>query len=158
MDEGDVQRPDRARGGVRSPPEGVQELEHTADVGIEVRAPDLAALFHRAALGLLHVLGGEAEPEGPQDSERPIEIRLDAAGTDLLLSRWLREILFLRETEALAYRRAEFSRLTPDGLDARVLVRPARGNPEREIKGVTYHGLAVEDEQGAWRARIIFDL
>lgn len=158
MDETAVQRPNPDRGDARSLPEGVRELEHTADVGIEVRAPDLAALFHRAALGLLHVLGGEAETKGRGDSERHIEISMDTAGTDLLLSRWLREILFLRETEALAYRRAEFSRLMPDGLDARVLVRPAGANPEREIKGVTYHGLVVEEEQGAWRARIIFDL
>lgn len=158
MDDTHVQQPDRAPGEVWSPPEGVQELEHTADVGIEVRAPDLSALFHRAALGLLQVLGGEVEPAGPLDSERTIEVSLDAGGTDLLLSRWLREILFLRETEALAYRRAEFSRLTSDGLDARVMVRPAKGNPEREIKGVTYHGLAVEEDEGEWRARIIFDL
>lgn len=158
MEERGVRWPDRGRDDVRPAPEGVRELEHTADVGIEVRAPDLAALFDRAALGLLHVLGGEAEPAGLRDSERTIEVSLDAGGTDLLLSRWLREILFLREIEALAYRRAEFSRLTSDGLDARVVVRPAEGNPEREIKGVTYHGLAVEEDEGEWRARIIFDL
>jgi SHS2 domain-containing protein len=140
------------------PTEGVRELEHTADLGIEVRAPDLPELFHRAAIGMLRVLGPDEREANLPGTESVIELGLAAAETDLLLSRWLREILYLRETEGLAYRRATFSLLTPHRLEARLVVAPASREPEREIKGITYHGLAAEERGGGWWARIIFDL
>lgn len=47
-------------------PVGVRPLEHTADVGLEIRAPSLEALFHRAALGTMALLG--RAPAGADDS------------------------------------------------------------------------------------------
>lgn len=44
---------------------GVGPLDHTADVGIEVRAPTLPELFRRAVAGMLVLLNGaEAEDRG----------------------------------------------------------------------------------------------
>lgn len=147
--------------------EGVREIEHTADAGIEIEAGDLPSLFHRAAAGTMHVLGGRAgsavraadsRDSGRSSDSRVVRVALEAPSADILLARWLGELLFLRQTEGWEYRSAEFSVLDPRRLEAEVALAPASGDPEREIKGVTYHGLEAEPRGDGWWARVIFDL
>lgn len=150
---------------------GVVEIEHTADLAMEVEAASLAELFRRAAAGMMALVrdrdyggaveraGAPAAPSPPLDAEARL-IELERADADVagLLVRWLRELLYLQEVEGFVYGDADFDRLDPSGLRARV--RPA-SNPApaiRELKGVTYHGLEVECRDGAWRARVIFDI
>ena len=141
-------------------------LEHTADVGIDVVAEDLTGLFRTAAFGMFELLmGGEDSPHH-HDSPRPdpteapgirhFELRaMDAAS---LLVDWLRELLFMHETDGLCITGIEFRVLTDQELDATVQCVPYHGQPVREIKGVTYHQLVVEREDSAWHARVIFDV
>ena len=86
------------------PVPGVRGLDHTADIGLEIRAPDLPELFGRAALATLWlVLGrttaggswGEAEDGGV------IRKSVDLAEEDLssLLRSWLRTVLLWEEIE-----------------------------------------------------------
>jgi SHS2 domain-containing protein len=150
--------------------EGVREIEHTADAGIEIEAGDLPSLFHRAAAGTMHVLGGRAgsaEPatdsrdsgrSGASGDSRVVRVALEAPAADILLARWLGELLFLRQTEGWEYRSTEFGVLEPRRLEAEVVLVSASGDPEREIKGVTYHGLQAEPRGEGWWARVIFDL
>ena len=153
--------------------EGITFLDHTADVGIEVRAPSLELLFHRAAVGMLMLLqgrddgddagwsegaGGSASSE--LDEGRGIEVltlELEADETRELLADWLRELLFLHETRHADYARATFDRLGTNGLEARVQTEPAPP-AVREIKGVTYHELTAERTADGWKARVIFDV
>lgn len=154
----------------RHSPAGITFLDHTADVGIGVRAATPAQLFDRAARGMLALLRGEEDGDGAGDgrgAERaaeppftaPSTITLTAASPAHLLADWLREILFLHGTEYQDYVAAEFERLDPaDGrLVARVRTEPSPG-AVREIKGVTYHELAVEETGDGWTARVIFDV
>lgn len=150
--------------------DGVREVEHTADTGIEVEAPSLPALFHRAARGMLALTRGgsgavEVPPAtsnvaGPGPDEPPAfrDLTLDAPDVELLLVKWLQEIHHLESMEELAYDSADFSVLTPTRLSARVRLIPDPTPPTWELKGVTYHGLAVEERSGGWWARVIFDL
>jgi SHS2 domain-containing protein len=148
-----------ASGGVRGLPEGVQEVEHTADTGIEVEAETREDLFHRAALGMLSLVRGGGDPSTPSEGETVVrELRLGADGTDLLLARWLREILYLREVEGLEYVSAGFDSLTATDLEARLITKSQPAPAVWEIKGVTYHGLVAEERPGGWWARVIFDL
>mgnify|MGYP002780571679 FL=1 len=145
---------------------GVRALDHTADVGIEVRAASPAQLFHRAALGMLALLedaeaaaaepGASAEPAAGEAHAR--ELALDAEDLAMLLVLWLRELLYLYEVERFRYRAAEFARLDERGLQARVRGEPARAAMLGELKAVTYHGLAGERDGGGWYARVIFDV
>ena len=43
-------------------------------------------------------------------------------------------------------------------LEATVGGGPAEGQPIREIKGVTLHGLAAEPREDGWYGRVIFDV
>lgn len=159
-------------------PSGVRAIEHTADLGLEIEAPSLPELFDRSAAGLFMLVRG-LEPGGPEDSaagrrtqgftgledaaEGGVERTVDLAATDLpaLLVAWLRELLYLHQDEGLVYGAAEFDAVDEAGasLRARVRLRPAAREPVREIKGVTYHQLAVarRADQG-WAARVVFDV
>ncbi|NIP79499.1 MAG: archease, partial [Gemmatimonadetes bacterium] len=74
-----------------------------------------------------------------------------------LLAAWLRELLFLHETRRSDYVGAAFDLLEGSALHARVRTEPAR-RAVREIKGVTYHELAVRRAGDGWKARVIFDV
>ncbi|HKJ91576.1 MAG TPA: archease [Longimicrobiales bacterium] len=144
-------------------PEGTTGLDHTADVGLVVRAPSLADLFRRAAAGMMALIGGSEErsPSGgrraapvPRASRR---LELDAPDLEALLVAWLREILFAVQSDDVAYTGADFDVLCDTRLAARVAVGPAP-QAVRELKGVTYHALTVRREGDGWLARVVFDV
>jgi SHS2 domain-containing protein len=151
---------------------GITFLDHTADVGMDVEAGSLEQLLHKCAVGMLTLLRGEEEDPGragaghalapaEQDPAEvptdPVPIELQADDAAALLAGWLREVLFLHEVRGADYVRLDVDRLDPGRLVGRLLTRQD-GRAVREIKGVTYHALAVTEEAGRWRARVIFDV
>jgi len=159
-------------------PPGVTFLDHTADVGLDVVAPALDALFARTAAGMACLIHGadragdarraevtagadKASAAGRSSGEAPpLQRRVTLSADDLpaLLRAWLREVLHWHEAEGLALRDASFTALTERRLDATVTLAPDPLEPIREIKGVTLHDLAVERRDQAWAARVIFDV
>lgn len=147
-------------------PPGVREIEHTADLGMEVEAGSLEELFQRAAAGtmaLVRSTGDAHRPHQPHSAPGPRSVRIQLdGGTDddiaTLLVRWLRELLYLQEVANFVYRDATFERLDGSGLRASVHPEPDPSPQIRELKGVTYHGLVVERAGDRWRARVIFDI
>ncbi|MEJ2216117.1 MAG: archease [Gemmatimonadota bacterium] len=133
-------------------PDGVTGLDHTADVGIAVRAPTLEELFRRAAAGMVALVGGV---EGAANSESHA-VELAAPDREALLVAWLREVLFLFQTRAFQYVDAHFDVLSDTRLVARLDGTAAE--PVMELKGVTYHALAVRREDDGWLARVVFDV
>src|SRR5687768_5512592 len=100
-------------------------FEHTADLGLRIRAADLESLFVEAARGLFSVLVTNL------DEVRPIEERIyeiPGSQTDFLLFDWLTELLFAFETEHLLCSQFEV-RLSPAGLSA--VCRGEQLDPER---------------------------
>lgn len=141
----------------------IEELPHTADIGFRVSAPSLPDLFRLAADGLASALGASPEVEGesPDAGERgSVSLRRD--GLERLLVAWLRELLRGARTER-GVPRIESLEVTreEDGVRLEAALRwlpwGDRG-PEREIKGVTYHGLEVRREGGRWHATVVLDV
>ena len=135
-------------------------VEHTADVGIEVRAPTLEALFVDAAAGFCDAIT-EAALLGAGE-ERAFEV--EAAGLDLLLVAWLEELLFRFETTGVLYARGEAGvEGKGDSWSLRARMRGERFDPARhplkvQVKAITYHELEVARDEHGWRARVIFDI
>lgn len=144
----------------------VEPLSHTADVGYAVTADSLAELFRGAADGLVRVLreedgdarleAGDARAEGDRETmslERPDRERLMVA--------WLRELLYRMSREGRLPEEIALEMSGPSALRARirwVSAGPERA-PVRDVKGVTYHGLRVEEEEpGRWHARLVLDV
>jgi SHS2 domain-containing protein len=152
---------------------GVRGVDHTADLGLEIRAPELPELFRRAALGVMWLVledqPGHAVP-GPlrtrRDWSRSVELNEEELAT--LLRSWLRMVLFWDQTEGFVAVDARLILLPAPlcgskdgqgfGLRGEVLGRSDQGPRVREIKGVTLHGLLVEPMEGGWFGRVIFDV
>lgn len=132
-------------------------FEHTADLGLRVRAPDLDALFAEAARALF-----AAVLDNP-DAVRPlqrVEVQLNGTDREYLLFDWLKALLYRFDAEHLVFGRFE-ARVTPGGLTGAAWGEPL--DPERhelahEVKAITYHGLRVEEVDGGWLAEVIVDI
>lgn len=132
-------------------------LDHTADLGLEVRATDLKALFRASALAMMEVM-----VRAPR-AMNTVKKGLSVSGLDLadLMVRWLGEILYLFQGEALLVTDARIHTVTPTGLEATVSCVPFDPSAHEilcEIKAVTYHQITVVQQQEAWTARVVFDL
>ena len=161
-------------------------FDHTADLGLRVRAATLEELFSEAGRGLLamHV----ANPEAIQPIQsKAIELTADEPA--YLLFDWLSELLYAFEHEKLLLSEFEITlaqasgmQKHPDGADlsedeshreARASRSPltlratCRGEPmdtsrhtmDHEVKAITYHGLTVQQSDGgAWQAEVIVDI
>jgi len=136
-------------------------LDHTADVGFEVEAGSLPALFEGAAKGLLQVMF-----EGPLEAEPGDEhrLRLEAEGLETLLVRWLDELVYLAQTrgEVPLETKVSLDR-TPAGwrLEASLATAPFDRVADRfagEVKATTYHGLEIKQTGDRYRARVILDV
>jgi SHS2 domain-containing protein len=136
---------------------GVREIEHTADLGLEVEAPTLALLFERAGLAAMALM---LDLDAIEPRTRAT-IALSADGVDELLHDWLQTLVVRLQTDGLAF--AELTVEAVDGCSVRAegvgeRVDRRRHRAYTEIKGVTYHQLAVRETRDGWWARVIFDV
>lgn len=134
-----------------------ETFDHTADLGLRVRAADLNTLFAEAGEALFAAMVDDLEDVRPL-SEQTVEL----AGTDreFLLFDWLRELLYRFDAEKWVFCRFAVT-VRPDGLTATVTgepLDPARHRLSHEVKAITYHELRVEQLDGEWLAEVIVDI
>ena len=132
-------------------------INHTADVGIIVKADNLEKLFKEAALSLIHLITGKL-PSGKIES-----IELSIEGEDLidLMVNWLSEILYLFEGEKKLLTDVKIKFISPKKISATVDLIPFDEEKHEilcEIKAVTYHQLDVTKKNDHWETKIIFDV
>ncbi|MDQ3862424.1 MAG: archease [Actinomycetota bacterium] len=139
----------------------IRMFDHTADVGFELEAPTLEALFDEARRALLLTVFGRPPERG--DGKR--SILLSAPDLETLLVRWINELLFLIQDEGfvpvgteIRVREAEEERFSLKGrLKGAPLDLQAHGW-QGEIKSATFHGLGVTPRDEGWQARVILDV
>jgi SHS2 domain-containing protein len=138
-------------------------FDHTADVGLEVRADTLADLLATAARATFD----QMLEDWPAEVEMMREVRAapdPGLKGDLgeLLVVWLQELLFCFETERRVPLTYAFDIAGPDEVRAEVgfgQFVAGRHRTRLEIKAVTYHELRVEQRaDGTWLARFILDV
>jgi len=154
-----------------------RELEHPADLLLEITGPDLAGLFENALFAFYDQVA-ELDRFGP-DRELSITVR-ETSPADVLRA-LLSEALYRLETEGFVAvgaqvtvetgvspgcleTRAENARPEPGGLKAVARLWGENATASRhtlatEIKAVTYHRLAVERRpDGTYLATVLFDV
>jgi SHS2 domain-containing protein len=134
-----------------------ETIEHTADIGLRIRASNRSELFSEAAKGFFSLL--LAHPERIEEKEsHPIEI--SGEDSEDLLHDWLGELLFLFDTQQLVFCRfdVECSDSSIQGICFGEPLESERHQPEMEIKAVTYHGLKMRRIERQWQAEVIFDI
>jgi SHS2 domain-containing protein len=132
---------------------GWKILDHTADMGIRVDAPDLPLLFREAACALVHFTGA-----GSPDREETFEVAASGIDREDLLVRWLQELLYLVMVKDVRVSGIEVDRLTETDVHVRMQGARRKGGLQREVKAVTYHGLRIARQGDSWEASIIVDL
>ncbi len=134
------------------------ELDHTADLGLDLRGPSPGAVLEAAQRGLIQLLVGWTEDLGPTASR---SVELSAATLPELLKAWCEELYRLLEERRFVALEARIVDPGPRTFRAELrgaLVPPARLRAASELKGVTYHQLRFEAVDDGWRARVVFDV
>jgi SHS2 domain-containing protein len=132
-------------------------FDHTADLGLRVRADDLNTLFRDAAVGLFAMIAERVPADDPGETLR---FRIDGSRLDWLLFDWLNELLFTFESRGLLLHGFEVE-VGSERVDARasaVAFDAGKQRALREVKAITYHGLRVERIERGWIAEVIVDI
>jgi len=132
-------------------------IDHTADVGYRLFAPNLAELFAVAARALFDAV--TALDSIQLRLERQIEVRAD--DVEALFVAWLAELNYDCITEFELYGEFHIEEISPTAVRATVRgekIDPARHVIQTEIKAVTYHELFVRQIENGWEAQVIFDV
>ena len=135
-----------------------KEIEHTADVGLELEAPDLKAALELAAASMFDLVC-DLDTVG-DGVRRTVRIRAREADLENMMVRWLNELLYVFESERLLLSGFVVTKLESGLIEADVTGErydPARHALKTEIKAATYHDLVVDRVEGVWLVRVIFD-
>ena len=127
-------------------------MEHTADCGLEVWAPDLPALIEEAARGMFELMGVVVSEE----SRCHRQLEIGAEDREQLLVSFLEELLFIADSEEVG-----FDGFLLNVQDSSLLARLEGGfivDRSKEIKAVTYHYLEISESDRGLMTNIIFDV
>lgn len=129
-----------------------REVEHTADLALEIWGLSLADLFRNAALGVAELLGGS--PAGKQYSK---SFQLEAPDPETLLVDWLSELLFWIEEDELVLIDIQIGAVSETNIIGEATGRKG-ADPGRHIKAVTFNDLAIQSNQEGFKTTIVFDV
>lgn len=136
---------------------GYKQIEHTADIGIEVEGNSLKELFINSAKGLVSLM---------VDARAPMNrvaqgISITAGSKEELLVKWLEELLYIFETKRMVPTGFTIVMISENDLSAVINIDEFdkdRFPPKYQIKAVTYHNLTIKEKDGRFSATIIFDI
>lgn len=136
---------------------GFREIEHTADVEIEVWGEDILSLFVEAARGMYHLSQIKRKGDGDTQAAQTCSFTVRGADLESLLVAYLSELLFYLETEGLAFDEFDLQLQEEYRLQAQLegFVVESRN---REIKAVTFHNLNIEETESGRQVHIVFDV
>ena len=125
-------------------------VDHTAEVEVEIEAPDEPGVLAEALAALGELLGASGKA-----TERR-RVTVSAPDRPALLAAWLEELVFLAESEGFVPVSVEALQLYGGGLEA--TVGGCSGRPPHLVKAVTYHRLAFQGGPDGYQARVVFDV
>jgi SHS2 domain-containing protein len=131
----------------------------TSDVTFHAWGASLEELFSAAADATLNVMVRSVE------SVRPLETRsasVEADALDLLLMRFLDELVYRKDVEELLLRAKEV-RVDTERNRVQAVLTGERIDPKRhelvaDVKAVTLHDLRVERTETGWDAHVTLDV
>jgi len=135
-------------------------IEHTADIGIRVKAKNLKELFKNTALAMFEIMA-EKKPNTENRTPRTenVIIKQKADNLEELLVNWLNELLSLSATKELIFFKFKINKLDKNNLEAEVSGYEIKNyKVNTEIKAATYHQLKLEKNPSGWSAEVIFDV
>ncbi len=134
-----------------------EHVEHDADIGLRAVSATLEGLFEAMGEALTAII---TEPSAVRCPEA-VRIQCTAPDRELLLVDWLNALIYEMATRGMLFGAWRVA-LEDNHLEATVegeRVDRARHRPVVEVKGATYTGLAVQqDDDGHWHGTCIVDV
>ena len=143
---------------------GFKVIEHTSDIGIKVWGRTTKELMEEAAIGMVSQI---YDPIKVKEKEIR-RINCEADSIEELLYLWLKEILYLMETDDLLFHKFQIER---DNFSFRnagnFFMRASLYGEKRdsirhdicnEIKAITRHGFYVKRKGPWWEGNLLFDV
>jgi SHS2 domain-containing protein len=135
-------------------------VSHTADVAVELTAPDMQGMLETTTAALRFLIAGSTNLAPATEAE----IMVSGDSLEHLLVRWVNELIFLYDARgqlALSARRIQI-RSGADGHRACAQVmmcntREAMLQPDSDLKAATFHNLAVASVDGGLKATLVID-
>jgi SHS2 domain-containing protein len=134
-----------------------ETFDHTADLGLRIRAADLDTLFVEAGRALFATI---VEDLDTVEARQQVRIQLDGDDREFLLFDWLKELLYYFDSQHLLFSRFQVH-VEDTGLSGIAWGEPldrSRHSLLHEVKAITYHGLTVEQTTEGWLAEVIVDI
>ena len=132
-------------------------VSHTADIGMLIRGRDKEELLLNAAQALYSNL---FRATGLTERLERV-VTIDSPDGDALLVDWLNELIYLFDTDRLAFSRFEVELLTECRLRVRCFgeyIDISRHRVVRDVKAATYHEAHVQRVEDGYAVRVIFDV
>lgn len=132
-----------------------EEREHTADILMHVRAPDVRSLFTECGHALMSVMY-----TGTARADLPFSLSVTGSNPEQMLQAFLSELLCLTEIENVVFSDISLS-ISGDQLTARLLGEAfdrERHGGGTEVKGISFSGLSVRQENGEYVLDVLFDV
>ena len=140
---------------------GYEIIDHTADVGLRIWAPDFSSLLEEAAVATASLVS-----KSPVNPKIETTVNIEGENKEELFLHWLREVLFLLESGMLIAS-IHLDTMSPSTGADRYAVRawikgekydPARHDICMEIKAITRHGFRLRGRESYWEAQVLFDI
>ena len=144
-----------------------RQIEHTADLGLEVFGKTISELFINAHAGFYYLCFGKLEllSQLLPSSARPDPLRLSEPSREDLLIAFLSELNFnVQVRKTVFFPLKSLTVEQQNGAYTLQMEAPRQMLPLElqeqltEIKAVTYHGLQIIQKNGQYAATIIFDI
>ncbi len=150
-------KPAARRGMIAFVQSGYELFDHTADMGIRVRATTPVELLLPAAEGLYAAIG-ELVPMADASAHQ-FDLKADDWAT--LLRDFLNELLILFERDRRMLVGIDSAEFSESCLTVAARLSPVDGERSvylREVKAITYHELSIRPIDGGYEATLIVDI
>jgi len=132
-------------------------FEHTADIGIRIKAKDIKELFINAGLAVFQISTRKQFVKNKKHTQIIVKIK----GNDLkdLFINWLNELLSLSQAKGLIFHAIKVNKLENNYIEAHCTASDvANYKVDTEIKAATHHQLKLEEDKNGWLAEVILDV
>lgn len=136
---------------------GFEMFEHTADIGVLGSGKTMAEAFENVAYGMFSIMA-DLDKYSPTDTA---EVEADGDDHIDLLARFLSKLIVLFDADRVLPLDFKVTEIDGSRLKCEVAFRGIGDDIEwlgPQVKAVTYHQMAVDQVEGMWRARAIFDV
>ncbi len=134
------------------PDSGFRDVEHTADVALEVWADSAGELVRQSALGMLHIMDVETSDYPKLD----YNIEIVADDKESMLIQFLNQIILIMDLKKQVPKDITIE-INGDYLEAKMTLEPLV-QIKKLVKAATYNDLKMIQTGSSFLARIVFDV